>query len=515
VSAQAEKINLIYKYETGTTQYLVGQGYDYATFVPDLYPYHPVYGPSAFELIARGFPLVKRQLLSDNPYGVPDLADWKARLSALVPEAPVDMLERNLLRTAADDRLRRSLAIRTEADGTVRRERLLTRAEFRVEDRWAPKYDHWWAFPVCAYDHTLAGNERAVFEEVRDDPSVKKIILTRSRTVDLTGENVVIVPLLSREGQHYLARSRQIFVKHGPRINARWPLSPITHNFVNLWHGIPLKRFGSAMVSQAVEDDPVIMRNNRGCRAVVTSSKVDALTMATAFYPLSLADMWPTGLPRNDMITRAEDRLPEDLRATEARLREEVGDRRLVLFLPTFKDGQADSYHRFREDEVRALGEWAAAHNAVLGVREHMADRAHTYSTMLAPLGPIDLSSRRYPDLEVLYRVADGLVSDYSSCLVDFLLTGRPVVSFAYDLDRYSAQERGLFYDLEKVLPGPVCRSFDELLAGLHGIFQERTEEQREEYEWRRRLFFDHVDDRASSRVVERVRAWYVPSDAD
>jgi CDP-glycerol glycerophosphotransferase (TagB/SpsB family) len=215
------------------------------------------------------------------------------------------------------------------------------------------------------------------------------------------------------------------------------------------------------------------------------------------------------------MNTRAEDRLPEDLRATEARLREEVGDRRLVLFLPTFKDGQADSYHRFGEDEVRALGEWAAAHNAVLGVREHMADRAHTYSTMLAPLGPIDLSSRRYPDLEVLYRVADGLVSDYSSCLVDFLLTGRPVVSFAYDLDRYSAQERGLFYDLEKVLPGPVCRSFDELLAGLHGIFQERTEEQREEYEWRRRLFFDHVDDRASSRVVERVRAWYVPSDAD
>ena len=86
-------------------------------------------------------------------------------------------------------------------------------------------------------------------------------------------------------------------------------------------------------------------------------------------------------------------------------------------------------------------------HNAVLGVREHMADRARTYWHQLAPLGSIDLSNRRFPDLEVLYRVADGLVSDYSSCLVDFLLTGRPVASFAYDLDRYSEQERGLFYD--------------------------------------------------------------------
>ena len=96
---------------------------------------------------------------------------------------------------------------------------------FRIEDRWAPKFDHWWAFPVCAYDHTLGGNERAVFEHVRDDPSIKKIVLTRSRPVDLGGENVVVVPLISPEGQHYLARARQIFVKHGPHVNAHWPIS--------------------------------------------------------------------------------------------------------------------------------------------------------------------------------------------------------------------------------------------------------------------------------------------------
>ena len=63
------------------------------------------------------------------------------------------------------------------------------------QDERTPTYDHWWAFPVCAYDHTFAGNERAVFEQVRDDPSIKKIVLTRSRRVDVAGENVVVAPL--------------------------------------------------------------------------------------------------------------------------------------------------------------------------------------------------------------------------------------------------------------------------------------------------------------------------------
>ena len=66
------------KYETGTTQYLVGQGFDFSTWVPDLRPNHPIYGPGVFDLLAEGFPLFKRRFLVANPYDTPDLADWKA-----------------------------------------------------------------------------------------------------------------------------------------------------------------------------------------------------------------------------------------------------------------------------------------------------------------------------------------------------------------------------------------------------------------------------------------------------
>ncbi|GAB2753641.1 hypothetical protein GCM10027020_02060 [Nocardioides salsibiostraticola] len=513
VAAQPSKIMIIYKYETGTSQYLIGQGYEFDTYAADLHPYHPIYGPAAFDLIADGFPLLKRAFLADNPYDTPDLESWKERVAELVPQAPVEQMEANLWRVSPDDRIRRSFAIHTRADGGVEVPTLLNDEEFADQDATTPTYDEWWAFPVCGYEHTLAGNERALFEEVRDDPAIKKIILTRSRAVEVDGVNTVAVPLHSPEGQYHLLRSGQVFLKHGVHKNVEFPVDPERHNLINLWHGIPLKRFGPATFD-ASQNPEFVRAENAQCRAVITSSAIDTLAMTAAFHPLTLHDMWPTGLPRNDFIVREDALLPPDLSQQEADLRAEVGDRRLVMFLPTFKSGQAEAYYEFSSTELDWLAGWAERNNAVLGIREHMADKAHTYSRMLAPLKPIDLSARRFPTLEILYRVADALVTDYSSCVVDFLLTGRPVISFAYDYERYVTEERGLFYDLEEVLPGPVARDFEALGVALDDLFRERTTEETETYAWRRRIFFDHLDDGASRRVSERVRALYAQPSA-
>lgn len=509
VAKQRSKINLIYKYEHGTTQYLIGQGFDFSTFIPDLHPYHPIYGPGAFELVAQGFPLLKRQFISENPYDAPDLRQWKERLAPLVPHAPFETMEDNLLRVSAGDRLGRSLGIVTRPDGSVHVPEQLTDEEVDELDRATPTYDHWWAFPVCAYDHSFAGNERALFEEVRRDPTIKKVILTRSRRVELAGENVEIVPLLSREGQELAVRCGQVFVKHAPSINVPYLRDTERRNFINTWHGIPLKRFGFASADTSEHRESVIEEHS-GCRAVITSSTTDSLAMAAAFHPLPHQNMWVTGLPRNDMILRPEADLPSDLAADERMLRDEVGDRRLVMLLPTFKKDQDDAYYRFTAEQVEWLRAWSERHRAVIGLREHMADTERVYSQMLAPLEPIDISSRRYPHLEVLYRVADALVTDYSSCLVDFMLTGRPVVSFAYDLDRYAMHERGLFYDLGQVIPGPVCRTFDDLAPALDDLFRPRTAEELDTYAWQRRIFFQYIDDQSSRRVVDRVRRLYV-----
>ncbi len=113
VRPQRDRANLVQKYETGTTQYLIGQGFDFSTWVPGLRPNHPIYGPGVFDLLTEGFPLFKRRFLVANPYDTPDLADWKLRIRAAVPDAPVDVFERNLLRVADPDDLARSFALRS------------------------------------------------------------------------------------------------------------------------------------------------------------------------------------------------------------------------------------------------------------------------------------------------------------------------------------------------------------------------------------------------------------------
>ncbi|MGJ4727998.1 CDP-glycerol glycerophosphotransferase family protein [Luteimonas sp. SDU101] len=510
VSAEPDKPRIILKYEIGLSRHLLTSGLRLATFVDHLHPYHPAYTEDAFGLIERGFPLLKRLLLSNNPLAAADVSSWKSRIQAVVAEAPVEEMERNLLRVADDDKLQRSFSVRIAGDGKPLATKLLTGDEMAREDKRTPKFDHWWAFPVCAYDHLLTGNERAVFEQVRNDPSIKKIVLTRRRWVSLEGENVVVCPLDSPEGQYHLLRAKQIFVKHSPRINAKYPISAKLHNFINLWHGIPLKRFGPASLDMEQKLEWVY-RENRDCRAVISSSKVDALAMAAAFYPLPYRDVWITGLPRNDFIVCAESRLPSDFLAEGRRLEAERAGRKLVLFAPTFKNAQADGYYRFSDDELDWLRGWLQANDAVLGVREHMADRAHAYYAQLSSLGALDLSAARYPNIEVLYRQSAALVTDYSSCAIDFMLTGRPVVSFAYDLEHYAGSERGLFYDLDHVFPGPVCRDFAQLAHCLQNLpLDTRPDDARA---WRSRLFFDHTDDNSAWRLVQRVRKLYARPD--
>ncbi|WP_228064502.1 CDP-glycerol glycerophosphotransferase family protein [Novilysobacter avium] len=273
---------------------------------------------------------------------------------------------------------------------------------------------------------------------------------------------------------------------------------------INLWHGIPFKRIGYASQDMVQKLDRIAVEHER-CRAVISSSKVDTMAMATSFYPLSFGEIWNTGLPRNDFILRDFDRLPADMQAEAARLKSLLGSRHLVLLMPTFRNAQEDGYYRFTDEEVASLGDWLERNDAVLGIREHMADNARVFTRQLESLGPLDLSDAHFPNVEILYRLSAALVTDYSSCFIDYMLTGKPAVSFAYDHDSYLL-ERGGFYDLDFIFPGPVCHDFQEFRQALETLFEPRTEIERASLEWKRRLFFDHVDDGSSARVVEKVR---------
>lgn len=507
VVAQESKKNLILKYEVGLTRHLIARGYAFDTFINALYPFHPIFSNWYFHLLGKGFPLLKRYFLSRNHYAVPGLHRWAERIREKIPGADTDAIRRNLERVTDPEILHRSLHVGSErlVDDLPAPEGILDPEEFIIADRATPKHRTWWAFPVCAFTGVFSGNERAVFEEVKDDPSIRKIVLTRDKPVEVGGTNVEVVPLESPLGQHRLLRAGNIFIKHSPTRNLVYPIAGDLHNIINLWHGIPFKRIGYASADMQDKLGQIAGEHAR-CRAVISSSKVDTLAMAAAFYPLSIGEVWNTGLPRNDFIVRDRDRLPADLREQLVALEGVLEGRRLVLFMPTFRNAQEDAYYRFSDDEMAFLDDWLRRNDAVLGMREHMADDARVYGRQLAGLGCLDLSADAFPNVEMLYRASSALVTDYSSSFIDYMLTGKPAISFAYDHDSYLGIERGAFYDLDFVFPGPVCRSFMEFREAMEHLFDPPSATDVARMEWKCQLFFDHVDDQSSMRVVDRVK---------
>lgn len=66
-----------------------------------------------------------------------------------------------------------------------------------------------------------------------------------------------------------------------------------------------------------------------------------------------------------------------------------------------------------------------------------------------------------------LLLVADALVTDYSSVMFDFSVTGKPMYFFVPDLEHYRGELRGFYFDLAAHAPGPLVRTQEELVTAL------------------------------------------------
>jgi hypothetical protein len=60
-----------------------------------------------------------------------------------------------------------------------------------------------------------------------------------------------------------------------------------------------------------------------------------------------------------------------------------------------------------------------------------------------------------------------------------------------------------------------VCKTFDELANSLEQVFDKDVNPDGEIYMLKRKVFFDHVDDSNSWRVVKKVKALYVNGDPE
>jgi hypothetical protein len=272
--------------------------------------------------------------------------------------------------------------------------------------------------------------------------------------LDLAEQGMVLVDKASLAGIWAYLRAEAVFFTHGlygsPRPCRKKPV-------VNLWHG----------------DGPKDVRPGKGVGAFIASTYLVGSTRLFTGHQASAFDIPAervllAGNPRTDQFWRPLDRdRLGDLGIT--------GD--FVLWMPTFRRPRAVGAVRVNDDagasddvgrdELEALLDGLRARGLQLVVKPHPMDADRRRFEGMVTVEEEDLV-RAGVSLYALLGASAGLVTDYSSAWVDYLLLDRPIAFLVSDRSSY---DRALLpADVLDWAPGEVVaddRPFQAFLEDL------------------------------------------------
>jgi CDP-glycerol glycerophosphotransferase len=305
----------------------------------------------------------------------------------------------------------------------------------------------------------FADNPRAVYEGLlgRDAGEFSHTWLCTAKTQGTFPPGVETVLYGTPEAATALAAADVVVANDC--MSMQWEKGPGT-TYLQTWHGTPLKRIHhDAPVREGWLTNPD--RDVARWDVLLSPNPASSERLRHAFRFGGAVQ--ETGYPRNDVLSRPE---RDEIRA---RARAELGisdGTTAVLYAPTWRDDLVFDATDGRDFEVPidldAFTERLGADHVLL-MRMHSMVAGRLAVPPGAPV--IDVSDRA--ESAELYLAADMLVTDYSSTMFDFAVTGKPMVFYTYDLEHYRDDLRGFYFDLAEVAPGPLVRTSEELVEAI------------------------------------------------
>lgn len=265
--------------------------------------------------------------------------------------------------------------------------------------------------------------------------------------------------------------------------------------YLQTWHGTMLKRIGYDNPRYHADAAGLrrAQRDYRRWDLLLSQNPHSTSTMRRAFrYDGEILEY---GYPRNDVLLSAQGtQIRRDVRAKYG----VADDVLLVLYAPTFRDESTDVAGPLPID-LKLLRQ-------ALGDGVHVLARLHhrMLGALTEPPSPFWTDASSHPDIRDLYLASDVLVTDYSSVMFDYAVTGKPMVFFTYDIELYRDRLRGFYFDLTEQAPGPLVRTTPQLaeaLGDLEGLGRDHARI----YAGFRDSYCPWDDGKASGRVVERL----------
>lgn len=325
----------------------------------------------------------------------------------------------------------------------------------------------------------------------------------KHKTVDksIFPPEVRIVPYKGRNSIKELASSRIIIsnVRTNALINRGWTKKE-GQTYIQTWHG----SLGIKKIDAAVGNYSFATKQWCDVSREYDSKYMDYLLSNSTFEDKVFENgLWyegpilKTGHPRNDVFFKTED--------DKLKIKEKVfstleidKNKKILLYVPSYRDDKRlDCYGLDTNSLIKALeekfgGDW------VVAIRLH--PHVKKYSTSLYDFGEKVVDASFYPDIQELLVSSDAAITDYSSCIFDFMLSRKPGFIFATDLDEYNT-ERGFYYPLEET-PFPVAKNNQDLCQNILNFENKKYVEEVEKFLKDKGCM---EDGHASERVVDLI----------
>lgn len=261
---------------------------------------------------------------------------------------------------------------------------------------------------------------------------------------------------------------------------------------IQTMHGTPFKSFGLDVKEETETEDKRI-------RIVERSDQWDYL-IAQGSFTKNMAWRWfrydktvlETGYPRTDSLYRKDEKAAQSLRS---RLGLPEG-KKVILYAPTWRE--EDGFEMMLDiEEMRD----ALSDEYVLLIRLHhfVADLYKVPED-----GSFVFDAACVDDIEDIFMITDVLITDYSSVMFDFAITEKPMVFYTYDLEEYTKEDRGSYFDIEKEAPGVIAATTSEVIDAVRNPGAQ-TEEHSERIRRFREKYLTYENPGSTEEVFDAV----------
>lgn len=219
-----------------------------------------------------------------------------------------------------------------------------------------------------------------------------------------------------------------------------------TQYYIQTGHGeLPMKYIEGECEESL---DPEYLRESKADSAIIdlhlSGCSIDTHIFRNYFW--YSGEIMEKGIPRNDMLFRSTAKQRNDIR-------NQIGipaGYKAAMYAPTFRGtGEIDAYNLDAELLIDCL-ERKTHENWVIIIRMHPNAKKFTNKYLY---GEKIINGSVVSDPQILVLASDLLVTDYSSIMVDFMISKKPVLLYTPDLEEYK-KDRGLrdiYYELPLV----------------------------------------------------------------